>query len=191
MKPLHLTVLITLFICGLLSCEKWKDANPDVDPRITERRYCNDPEAMNYNWDFPGLPDSTLCIYPADNFQGTYSFTDSIYFSDNTLDTNRIFQNYILQLTPTAKNKLLLSGFCTGNNLMFTAERISNNAYADTTLKINDSTYAYGQFFCRMQDTLTGTISKPKDSLPERIYIEWTVVSDSGVNYHKGTAIKQ
>ncbi|HTN45366.1 MAG TPA: hypothetical protein VL098_03400 [Flavipsychrobacter sp.] len=181
--------------CGFFllfsACKKWVDPNPSVDPRITERRYCNDPQAVNYNWDFPGTQDSSVCFFPSDLFEGNYSFTDSIYFQDNSLDTNRTFQTYTLNITRTSKNQFKLAGFCGGNDINFTAQRTTYLAYADTTLKLNDTTFAFGQPLCRIQDTLTGTLSKSKtDSLSRHIYIEWRVVSDSGINFHKGTAIK-
>lgn len=52
MKYFKVFILLALSVSIFFSCEKWKDPNPDVDPRITERKYCNDPEAINYNWDF-------------------------------------------------------------------------------------------------------------------------------------------
>lgn len=173
----------------LLSCEKWKDPSPTTDPRITSRKYCNDPQAVNYNWDFPGVADSTVCIYSADLFEGNYTYTDSIYSIDNLLDTSKAFRTVQLQLVPLGKNKLKLSGYCT-NDLFFTTLRNGITANADTTIKINDSTYAYGQLFCRAQDTLTGTLTRLSDSLTHTLSIQWTVVSDTAIRIHKGRATK-
>ena len=35
------------------SCSKYTDDPGETDPRLS-RKYCNDPEAVNYNRDFPG-----------------------------------------------------------------------------------------------------------------------------------------
>lgn len=192
MKKAVRLILYIVCVISFSACEKWKDPNPDPDPRVAERKYCNDPQAVNYNWDFPGLPDSTVCIYPADLFEGTYSFTDSVYNANNELDTAGSLKVYTIQLIPTSKNKLNLTGFCPSNAIAFTAERTTYRAVADTTLKLNDTTFFYGQPLCRIEDTLTGSVTKQRyDSSGKTIYIEWMVVSDSGVNYHKGTAIKQ
>ena len=190
-KAVHIT-FYTIFLFAVSACEKWKDPNPDPDPRIGERTYCNDPEAVNYNWDFPGVPDSTKCIFPADLFAGTYSFTDSVYNASNEFDSAGSLKTYTIQLVSTSKKKLELAGFCPSNVILFTAERTSYLANADTTLKLDDTTFFFGQPLCRIEDTLTGTISKNRnDSTGKTIFIEWMVVSDTGLNYHKGTAIKQ
>lgn len=188
------TLILTTILLTLLhfSCKKWTDPAPYDDPQVQERKYCNDPEAVNYNWDFPGIADSTTCIFPADLYTGTYTFTDSIYFDDETtLDTDLVFQTYTLQIIRNAKSKFSIQGFCSSNELTFTAGRSTYQASADTTLKQDDSTYAYGQPLCSIQDTLTGTVTKSTtDTTGKTITISWEVVSDTGINYHKGTAIK-
>jgi len=190
MKKLTIILFIAVSSAIIYSCQKWKDTTAVVDPRITARKYCNDPAAVNYNWDFPGVQDSTVCIYPVNLYEGTYSFNDSIYFEDNILDSGRILQTYNIQLVPAGKNKLLLKGYCS-NDIQFTVQRNGLKAYADTTLKLDDTTFAYGQPLCRILDTLTGTIIKStNDSTKKNLFIEWRVVSDTGINYHKGTAIK-
>ena len=192
MKKAASLIFYIVCLAGLSACEKWKDPNPDPDPRIAERKYCNDPQAVNYNWDFPGVADSTVCIYPANLYEGTSSFTDSVYNMGEELDSAASLKVYTLQLIPVSKVKLQLAGFCPANVLLFTAERTTYRAVADTTLKYDDTTFFYGQPLCRIEDTLTGSITKQRyDSTGKTIYIEWMVVSDSGVNYHKGTAIKQ
>lgn len=173
------------------SCEKWSDPEPAEDPRINERSYCNDPEALNYNWDFPGKPDSLVCIYPAEVFEGTYIYQDSVYNSDNQLDSAASRKIYTLVFTAEGKKRLKVSGFCGTNDfLRFTAERTSFRAYADSTLRLTDTSLGFGQPFCRSLDTLSGTFIKSRqDSL--LLQVDLKVVSDTGVYYHRGTAIKQ
>src|SRR5690606_23799436 len=119
-------------------------------------------------------------------------FTDSVYNMGEELDTAASQKVYTLQLIPGSKVKLQLAGFCPSNVLLSTAERTTYRAVADTTLKYDDTTFFYGPPLNHIEDTLTGSITKQRyDSTGKTIYIEWMVVSDSGVNYHKGTAIKQ
>jgi hypothetical protein len=57
---------------------------------------------------------------------------------------------------------------------------------------LNDTTKAFGQPFCRILDTLSGTITKDRfDTTNTKIKFNWKVVSDTGTYYHKGTAVKQ
>lgn len=172
------------------ACTPWKDSAPPEDPRIKERKYCNDPRALNYNWGFPGLSDSAACIYPADIFAGEYSYTDTIYFADLTPDSTLPGKTYTLLLTALSYNKLSVKGFCpTGQEISLTAERTTFQAHIDTTIQASDTTWGYGQFLCREADTLTGYITKSRtDSL--LLSIQWTVVSDTGIRIHRGTAIR-
>lgn len=188
-----LLIATFMVIAVCYSCKKWQDPPQVTDPRITERKYCNDPAAVNYNWNFPGTPDSTTCFYPSDIFVGDYLFTDSIYRSDNSFDSAASLQVYTLHLFRLSKNKLAVVGFCMGgDSLRFTAERTTYKAYADSTIRTSDTTYDYGQYFCSMADTLTGNFYKQQtDTLGTHLFIDFTVVSDTGVDYHRGTAIKQ
>lgn len=193
MSFLKTAAVALLLPLGLFSCKKWSDPAAPQDPRLNEKKYCNDPEAVNYNWNFPGQPDNTVCIFPADLYQGTYSFTDSIYNSQSVFDSARSQQIYILRLVPVGKRHLRIVGFCGGtDSLKFTAERSTYRATADTTLFLNDTTKVHGQLFCRTQDTLTGFVRKNQnDSTGKTIHFDLRVVSDTGVYFHRGTAIKQ
>jgi len=186
----RLLIPLLLLVLTLASCEKWSDPQAVTDPRINERKYCNDPEAVNYNWNFPGLPDNTTCIYPSDLFKGNYTFTDSIYSMDQIFDSTRILTTYSLQVIPVSKTALRIVGFC-GNtdSLRLSAERSSYRANVDSTIQVTDTTFDYGQFFCRSLDTVSGIITKDRND-STKIMFELKVVSDTGVNYHKGTAIK-
>src|ERR1043165_6289024 len=78
MRYFSLIILSLALVMGFaFSCKKWQDPAPKEDPRLT-RPYCNDPEAVNYNWDFPGKPDNSVCFYPSDLFAGTYTFWDTV-----------------------------------------------------------------------------------------------------------------
>src|ERR1043165_5567011 len=85
MRYFSLIILSLALVMGFaFSCKKWQDPAPKEDPRLT-RHYCNDPSAVNYNWDFPGKPDNSVCFYPADLFAGTYMFYDTVSASQSDL----------------------------------------------------------------------------------------------------------
>src|SRR5579872_3418748 len=79
MRNISFIVIFFLMLTeGVCSCSKYKDTKATADPRLTNP-YCNDTNAVNYNWGFPGKPDSTVCFYPTDVFKGIYTFNDSIF----------------------------------------------------------------------------------------------------------------
>ncbi len=181
-------LLFALSLCVLFSCEKYKDTKAASDPRLTNP-YCNDPTAVNYNWGFPGKPDSSVCFYPTDVFNGVYEVHDSVYLLASGLyiyaDT---FVMTIHKLTDTTMSVL---GFCSniGDSLLFKAGPLYV-ATLDTL--IGDSiTTSQGQMFCSINDTVSGTLTKDRinDSL---LYISFQVSSDTGVIVtHVGTAYKK
>src|SRR5438132_180001 len=84
-KIVHKTAILCVGISLLLAaCKKYVDEPGKSDPRLS-RKYCNDPEAVNFNRDFPGTADNSVCFFPSDAFKGTYTFTDSIYIGKDTL----------------------------------------------------------------------------------------------------------
>jgi hypothetical protein len=168
-------ILSVLLIGG---CQKYEDVPGQYDPRL-DRKYCNDPEAVNFNFDFPGTADNSVCYYPADVFAGTYSFIDSVYTSANKMAFSK---QLTLAVQAQGHGKFDLSGFCSGNTLHFTVNR---------TLKASaDSTVPNGHTLCRVQDTVSGyLIRKLGDST--RLHVLLTVVSDTGATIHQGTAYKQ
>src|SRR5690606_18082647 len=174
-------VLLILIAISCAACEKWTDPEAVDDPRLHDRFYCNDPEAVNYNWNFPGVADSSVCIYPADLFAGTYSFTDSIYDGQEFFDSAHSQTTYTLQFIPIDKSRLRTVGFCgISDSLKFTAERSTYRASADTTIFMNDTVKVFGQFFCRTLDTLSGYLTKNRND-STLINIQLRVVSDTGV----------
>ena len=84
-------VVISVFsILMFFSCKKYKDPSPITDPRI-KNHYCNDPSAVNSNWDFPGIADNTVCIYPSDIFEGNFKLYDTtINDLDSVLKTDSL-----------------------------------------------------------------------------------------------------
>lgn len=167
----------------MLSCAKWKD-KPAQDPHLTQA-YCNDPDAVNYNWGFPGKPDNTVCFYPTDVFAGTYLFRDSIY--QDTLFVG--YDSFMLYITAQSHTKISVSGFCTNGNQVRLTAGLTYVATVDTT-EGDSTTINHGQMMCRIQDTVTGTFTKDRvDS--SLLHISLQVFSDTGVATHYGSARKQ
>ena len=178
--------IVGLLVFVFSSCQKWEDPPEIEDDRLTNP-YCNDPEAVNYNWDFPGIPDSSTCFFPTEVFHGRFIFVDSIYTTEYEYDT---FFTYNIELERKSKTHFVLKGFCGagGTDFEFTANRYYR-ASADS-LMLPDSSLIKGQIACRPLDTLNGSIVKdPTDN--NRLLINFTVYSDTGTFLHVGSAIKQ
>lgn len=186
MRHLGISIsLILLIVVGSLSCKKWEDPAPVDDARIS-RPYCNDPTAVNYNWNFPGKPDNTTCYYPSDLFVGNYTLNDTIY-DDKDVYLAALTRD--ISLTKVSYNQVAVNGLCDfGSNLVVTAWA-PYFAAVDTT--VGDTlSESQGQLFCRTQDTVTGYFSRDKiDS--SLVYIELTVKSDTGRTIHRAFARKK
>lgn len=178
-------LLVIILLLGIAACSKSEDPSAPRPGDLNNRFYCNDPEAVNYNWGFPGTPDSALCYYPSDVYAGTYTFTDSVYNGDNSLDSARSLTTYILNFIPLNKKTLAIIGFCgTMDTLHLTVDRVS-------LLTTIDTVAGFGQTFCRMQDTVSGTVLNSRLDSTENLMFDFTVTSDTAINYHRGTAYKQ
>ncbi len=164
----------------LCACKDYPDVPAEPDGRLN-RPYCNDPEAVNFNRDFPGYEDNGVCYYPADAFAGGWAFEDSIY--DGTQKFIKS-QTINFDIAPEDKLKFRLNGFCPGSGpaIAFTASR-SLRADADTTAE-------KGQILCRETDTVSGYLAMPLfDSSKIRFFL--TVISDTGTVFHRGTAYRR
>lgn len=183
-----ITLLVIVSLTIGFSCKKWKDPAPVDDPRLT-RPYCNDPDAVNYNWDFPGKPDSTVCFYPTDIFRGVYLCYDSVYKDDTLFIRADSFLMTINNSSTDPTKKMEVFGFCPSGNFLKLTASPSYEATVDTT--VGDSlTVNLGQLFCRVQDTVTGMIFIDRiDSA--LLHIELQVFSDTGVTRHIGSARKK
>lgn len=175
-----LFIIVGILLAVLIgACQKYKDKPAATDPRLTNP-YCNDPNAVNYNWGFPGKPDSTTCIYPNQLFVGKYVYYDSIYQADYTfsyrlIDTLLIFS--------TSHTSLKMTGFCPAGDTMALTAGVTYVATLDTT-------EVKGQMLCRAQDTVSGTITKNLTDTVAEVHINFTVYADTATTYHIGTALK-
>lgn len=176
---------ITLLLIILISCKKYETAK-DGTGDLFDRPYCNNPEAVNYNDGFPGTADSTVCFFPKDVFVGTYLWKDTIFNAEFELDT---VMEYTISVYANNNTELRLLGFCpSGDSLHFVADRFYK-AQADSLI-LPDSTQLPGILSCGTKDTLTGTIINTREDTV-KLKFNWTISSDTGINYHIGTAVKQ
>jgi len=172
-----------------LSCNKynWHDPKPYSDPNLNGRYYCNDPDAVNYNWGFPGKPDNTLCVYPTDVFKGKYVFVDSVYSLAGLTSGDFVYQIIdTLYFYPISHTKMFVTGFCGSmlDTIYLTA--LSFNATIDTLAGDTLTTYQGQIPFCRIKDTVNGTIFYSRiDSL---LHFSLQVNSDTGLSSHTGKA---
>lgn len=147
-----LIALLSISSFSITSCLKESDPpGASVDPNLKDF-YCNDPRAINYNWNFPGIPNDSICIYPIDLYEGQWILNDSIFFTDKELDT---FLVNTVQFEKTEDSLLIhlsLKGLCNNDNPIFITTDKFGNAEIDS-MDIHNS----GQLFCMPEDTITGT----------------------------------
>ncbi|RYE25140.1 MAG: hypothetical protein EOP51_05070 [Sphingobacteriales bacterium] len=182
----RLLASMVLVMVVFAACKKAEDKVGAYDDRLSNNTYCNEPSAVNYNWGFPGKPDNSICFYPTEVFKGSFLLADS------TFDVNYAFtgvRSVKITLSAADYSHMSLTGFCNDNTaLAFTADKFFR-ASADTTILVDSVKYA-GQLLCRPVDTLSGYLSRERNN-DSFIRINFTIVSDTGVSYHIGTAIKQ
>lgn len=178
------TILVVAAVVAFFSCNKWSDPAPVTDPRLTNP-YCNDPDAVNYNWGFPGKPDNSICFYPSDIFNGTYVFTDSVYLTASSLFIYT--QTETLYVSKQSKTKLQILGLCSGGNVLNLTAHSDFTATIDTTVG-DTTTINRGQLLCRTVDTVSGTFTYNRfDSL---LHVSFQVVNDTGTTTHLGKGRK-
>ncbi len=160
------------------ACKKYQDPDPQTDPRIQDL-YCNDPSAINYNWNFPGIPDNSTCFYPTDVFEGNYTYYDSTINDD--FDVLAV-DTFNISLVKVDTVRMTMSGFCAGSPLSVTA---------DQYLKlVIDSLQGDGQQLCLTTDTIIGGGKKITVLDTTNITFSYTIDDGTANTMHKGTAIK-
>lgn len=185
-KKSVIPVLILSLIALAYSCKKWEDPAPQNHPEINNP-YCNDPDAVNYNWGFPGKPDNTTCVYPSDLFAGTYRLRDSLYNSADELFLAADSADIII--TKVDAKHISVSGLCASGQTIRLTAGATYQAVVDTFVG-DSTTISAGQIFCRQQDTVTGTFVRDKvDST--LIYIRLHIVNDTGGVIKAGRAYKK
>jgi hypothetical protein len=177
-KPKSLNIIASFVAVTLLltNCKPYKDPAP-VDLGLTNP-YCNNPFAVNFNWGFPGKPDNSVCIFPAEAFAGNYKLYDSITASTGVSSFN---DSSSITLIQTNDSTLTLTNHCAGNSYVVRATK---------TLQFYvDSVTALGAPFCN-GDTIAGLARKLNlaDSI---ITYTYDLHNNGNQVKHKATLIKQ
>ena len=129
---------------------------------------------------FPGVEDNSVCIFPSTPFVGQYSFRDSLY---NNAEEFFIGDSFNFNIIAVDTFRFKINGFCSnGNQLGFMANRYYR---AESDSVLGNGT----QLMCRTVDTLSGLLEYR--SADSSLYIDWTVVSDTGILKHRGRAYKK
>jgi hypothetical protein len=175
---------VVLVLCALASCQPKEENYPTTDPRLGTRSYCNNPSAVNYNWDFPGKPDNSVCFFGPDLFKGAFSYRDTIFRPDGTIDSPRSGRAYNLTIYGLDTSRAVLVGLCPGGDTVYmhTPRTGFRASFDSSTVK--------GQRLCRVQDTVSGTLLRELSNT-NSISLSFTVFSDTAVNLHKGTAYRR
>jgi hypothetical protein len=184
-------VIFMGFAAIIGSCKK-EDPQTKTDDGRLIRSYCNDPQAINYNWDFPGTPDNSVCFYPDEMFKGTYKVFDTSFNADYIKDTTS-YREFTITVNPVNKTKLLVSGYvlnntCTLNNLGVTGNRFFKATVDSLFLPPPDSLFLNGMPVCD-KDTISGYLSRTQTN--DTLIINFMITMDTGLVFHKGRAIKQ
>ncbi len=170
----------------LISCSK-SESNKS-DDRLATNKYCNDPEAINYNSGFPGTPDNSICIFPTQVFKGGYLFYDSVLDADFKL---KQIDTLNLIISATNNTKLELAGFCNGI-ITLTSNRYYESVIDSLHLENGGlNNVLNGQYLCgNTKDTVSGMIRKSKSD-STKITLNFTVASASGITHHQGSGTKK
>jgi hypothetical protein len=173
-EKMRFALILFLFI-SLISCKK--AADPTAESYAgQDSSYCNDPVAINYNYDFPGTANNLICIYPTDPFAGTFSMLDSVFTAD--LASFYVIEDTIT-IYPLSKTKMAIIGLCGPNDSI----KLTAGRYYRATI---DTTILIGQPLCSPKDTINGTFTSDAAS---QVKFNFTKFSDTaGIKYHRGVA---
>ncbi len=171
-------IILLFLLVATAACSNYTDPDPISDPRLTTP-YCNDPSAINFNWDFPGVPDNSVCFYPSEVFAGNYIWHDTL-LNDNL--TPRSFDSSFVTISQLDTTRVKLVGRCS-TDLFLTTNKFLNI--------VIDSVVNNGQIFCRPTDTIVGQGLKIGFADDTKFTIDYTIFSDTGNSVHKATFIKQ
>lgn len=186
MKTHFKSLFVLLFGLAFVinACQKEKDPPPtDGDDRLTNP-YCNDPNTVNYNWGFPGIPDNSVCFYPVDTFIGNWLFLDSIFDADSSFFHYETKSLTFSSSEDTINKHLSIQGWCGADILFAVADKYKRATVDTLDENIN------GQIICNPSDTITGVFNL-NTYKQDSMMIDLKVKSQTGVFYHKGWAIKQ
>ncbi len=114
-------------------------------------------------------------------------YHDSIY--KDTLFLGADSFTITLAIYNSSHTKMTLSGICGSGNKIFLTALPGYQSTVDTMANDNDSMHMGQNYFCRIQDTVSGYINRDRLDSPTVLHFNLTVASDTGVTTHLGSAI--
>ncbi len=116
--------VVVLGIFAFASCTKGEDtASPDISDLLTNR-YCNNPNAVNYNWNFPGIEDNATCFFSYYFYEGDWIFIDTIRRSDSSIvGVETYYLNFEKIIPDTSESLMAMSGWCSSASLIIHVDR--------------------------------------------------------------------
>jgi hypothetical protein len=180
MKRNTLYVLLCVIVAVLVSCNKNGDTiAPDISDQL-EKKYCNIPHAVNYNWNFPGIEDNETCFFAIDFYKGTWMYIDTIKRSDESLvRIDTLILNFQPIDSDTSYSVLNMLGWCGSERLVVRV----NKFYMAQTDSF-DGNLGW-QKICNNQDSVHVSMRKNLfDST--QLFINITQHTDTLTLYHTG-----
>ena len=184
---IYILIFIATSTAVFFSCAKWKVPKPYTDPQLTNP-YCNDPNAVNYNWGFPGKPDSSLCFYPNSLFVGSFMYHDTMYNDTLFIGADSFIVN--ITIPGNSETAMTLSGLCGAGGATISLTGLPGyEATVDTTVG-DTMTLSSGQLLCAQNDTISGYILRDRVDSPAVLHFYLQVVlGDSATISHYGSAV--
>ncbi len=175
---MHFSAILTGLLLLVWGCTKYKDPAPQ-NLNLTNK-YCNLPNAINYNWGFPGTPDNTVCIFPTDEVTGSFTFYDSLLDATGILLPYDTFDVLITKINDTSIN---INGWC--NNTKSITAKVKRNLRFSL-----DSNTDLGSLLCANTDTISG--SGIKNNIGDSIInFSYKLHTSTNLQIHKGVFIKK
>jgi len=172
--------------CMLLgACTKNTDKKgPDISDQLN-RKYCNIPRAVNYNWNFPGIEDNSTCFFATDFYEGSWMFVDTVKSRDETvirIDTLGFDLRKMAQ--DTTYQKMTMTGWCGTEALTINVDRFY---LARTDSFDNNQGW---QKICGNRDSVLVEMRK---SLLDTTQLTIHIIQylPDSVLYHSGTGIRK
>lgn len=178
--------MLCVFMLGFISCDRYEDKTLQDWDDQDNSYYCNQADAINYNWGFPGLINDSICIFPNEVFEGTWYLTDTIF--NDTLGIEQIQERWVTidwVADDTISYKLKMMGFCEEDQpLYFDANRFMLANIVDDLEDTN------GQLYCDLTSSISGNIRKDNiDS--DTLYLQMLQQTNTDLLFTiKGRAIK-
>lgn len=176
------TGILATLLC-LTACNKEDKKGEDVTDKL-KNKYCNIPGAINYNWNFPGIEDNSICYFATDYYEGTWKLTDSVRLEDSTfVRVDTLYLEFNKIGSDTTNSKMHLRRWCITSDIW-----VQVNKYY---IGMTDTTQnAEGwQLVCNGRDSLKINFSR---NVFDSTIVDFTIrqFNNDTMYYHQATGVK-